>query len=121
MITNLQNNSPNFTASVSEGFKKAAHNYFHGVEYRPQKVKIFDEKVNKVINHYGYDEYTITFDKTRKEGKTFYNLYAESDLYKVPLTSKDQFRKVLQKFLLMTKGELYIKIKQFKEANKMVK
>lgn len=41
-------------------------------------------------------------------------MYAKNDKMEVPLTEKDKFRKVIEKFMRMTKGELYIKIKQFR-------
>lgn len=118
MQTNLSvNNQPAFKASVSDNFVKAAHNYFKGVEYRPWRAEVFDKKVAKVFNEFGYDEFVINYKKVKKDGKTFHKLSADREGLSVPLTEKDQFRKVLEKFQRMTKGELYIKIKQFRHEH----
>ena len=115
MITSINEGyRPVFQARVSDNFVKAAHNYFNGVEYCPKKSRLFDEKVAKVFNDFGYDEFVIGFKKIRKDNKTFYALYAKNDEIEVPLTEKDKFRKVIEKFMRMKKGELYIKIKQFR-------
>lgn len=110
----VNNAQPAFGICVSEKFIKAAHNYFNGVEYRPWRAEIFDNKVTKVLNEFGYDEFKITYKKEEIDGKKVHSLYAGNGEYKVPLTHKDKFRKVIEKFQRMNKGELYIKIKQFR-------
>lgn len=122
MQTNLRvNNQPTFNARVSDNFIKAAHNYLNGVEYRPSKTKFFDKKVAQVFNEFGYDEFTIKYAKENKDGKLTHKLYAEKEGLSVPLTEKDQFRKVIEKFQRMTKGELYVKIKQFRQEHPELK
>ena len=121
MQTNLNiNNQPVFKASVSDNFIKATHNYFKGVEYRPYKLYPFDRKVAQVINNFGYDEFTINYKKVIKDGKALHVLSADREGLSVPITEKDRFRKVVEKFQRMTKGELYIKIKQFRHDNPQV-
>ena len=111
----LDNRNVYFGAYVSDNFFKAAHNYYKGVEYNPDKAILFDEKVFQVEDKFGYDEFTINLKKETKDGKRYFSLYAVSDNMKpVLLTSKDKFRKVLDKFMRLTKGELYTKIKQAK-------
>lgn len=119
MQTNLSVNKvqPAFGISVSDNFIKAAHNYFNGVEYSSKKTRLFDERVAKVFNEYGYDEFKISYKKENENGVTFHSLYAGNGEYKVPLTKKDKLRKAIEKFMRMTKGELYIKIKQFRHEH----
>ena len=114
---NVNHSNPAFGISVSESFIKGAHNYFNGVEYRPWRAEIFDKKVAKMFNDFGYDEFTINYKKVNKDGKTFHALSADREDLSVPLTENDHFRKVIEKFQRMTKGELYIKIKQFRHDN----
>lgn len=109
------NNHPTFGASVSDRFIKAVHNYYNGVEYRPYKIKPFEERVKQVFNDFGYDEFTIIYKKEKENGANFHYLYAGNGEYKVLLTKKDKFRKVIDKFMNMNKHELYIKIKQFRQ------
>ena len=99
MQTNLSisKSQPAFGISVSDNFVKAAHNYFNGVEYRPDRTKIFDKKVSQVFNEFGYDEFKISYKKEQIDGKTMHSLYAGNGEYKVPLTHKDKFRKVIEK------------------------
>lgn len=123
MQTNLSVNKaqPAFGISVSDNFTKAAHNYFNGVEYRPWRAEIFDKKVAKMFNEFGYDEFKISYKKEEIDGKKVHSLYAGNGEYEVPLTHKDQFRKVIEKFQRMTKGELFIKIKQFRHEHPEVR
>ena len=115
------NIQPAFGIGISENFVKAAHNYFNGVEYRPWKAKIFDKKVAQVFNDFGYDEFVINYKKIHKDGKLIHTLSADKKGLSVPLTEKDQFRKVIEKFQRMRKGELYIKIKQFRNNHPELK
>ena len=119
MQTNLSVNKvqPAFGISVSDNFVKAAHNYFNGVEYRPWRAEVFDKKVAQMFNEFGYDEFKISYKKEDINGKRVHSLYAGNGEYKVPLTHKDKFGKVIEKFQRMNKGELYIKIKQFRQEH----
>ncbi len=121
MQTNLvQNNQPTFGISVSDNFIKAAHNYFNGVEYRPWRAEIFDKKVAKVFNDFGYDEFVINYKKEISAGKTMHVLSADKEGLSVPLTKKDQFRKVIEYFQRMIKGDLYLKVKDYRHKNNIV-
>ena len=119
MQTNLYlyQNKPSFGANVSKNFVKAAHNYYNGVEYRPYRSKVFDEKVKQVVKCFGYNEFTLKCHRTKTKGKTVYNLVADNGLYEVPIAAKDQFRKVIEKFMRLTRDELYIKIEDFRNAH----
>lgn len=110
-------NNPAFGATVSENFIKAAKNYYKGVEYRPYKLYPFDRKVAQITDNFGYDEFVIKHSKHKKDGKTFHVLSADNGEYSVPITQKDQFRKVLEKFMHLTKGELYVKIRDYRIQN----
>ena len=112
--------SPSFGIKVNNRFVKSAHNYFNGVEYRPWRAGVFDNKVDKVTDEFGYDEFEIVYEKLKKGNKTSHQLYAVRDDLRVLLTSKDQFRKTIEKFMRLTKGELYIKIKQAKAEQGIV-
>lgn len=114
MQTNLSiNNQPAFKAAVSENFIKAAHNYFYGVEYNSVKTKLFDLKAAKVSKEFGYDDFVIKHKKVHKDGKIIHTLSADKDNLSIPLTTKDKFRKIIEKFRRMTKYEFDIKMKQF--------
>lgn len=110
-------NSPAFSAKVSDNFIKAAKNYYKGVEYKPHRLYPFERKVEQVTNDFGYDEFVIKYSKQKKDGKTIHTLSADNGEYSVPITQKDQFRKVIEKFMHLTKGELYVKIKDYRMQN----
>ena len=122
MQTNLNiNNQPAFKASVSDRFIKATHNYFNKIEHKPEKSAVFDKKVAEVFNDFGYDEFLIKHKKVNYNGKTIYTLSANKEGLSIPLTQKDKFRKIIEKFQQMTKYELYIKIKQFRHEHPELK
>ena len=110
------NTNPSFGIKVSKVFQKAAHNYFNGVEYNHWKSKAFDKKVRFITDEFGYNEFTIEYEKSVKGIGTEHKLFAKRDgMEPVLIAQKDRFRKLLEKFQRITKGELYIKIKQAKQ------
>ena len=117
MQSNLSINSyrPSFGLKVSEAFKKAAHNYYNGVEYRPWRIKPFNKRVGVVENQYGYDEFEMYHEKAVVDGKELFRLLVKrDDMEPVLISEKDVFRKLIDKFYRFTKGELYDKIKKAK-------
>lgn len=114
---NVNNNRPSFGIKVSENFQKAVRNYYNGVEYRPERAKQFKDIVNNVENNFGYDEFTLQYKKQSSKNGTLHTLVADNGIYEVPITTKDQFRKVIEKFKRLTKGELYVKIKDFRNLH----
>lgn len=117
MNTNLsvEKTNPSFGIKISRGFQSAVHNYFNGVEYRPWRSEKFDRRACWVDHNFGYDEFTLEYHKVIKDGITKHRLTAEREGMKpVLISEKDQFRKLIEKFQRMKKGELYIKIKQAK-------
>ncbi len=118
---NVNSSQPVFRAAVAENFKKAARNYFNGVEYRPWRTEIFNKKVEKVVKEFGYDEFTINYKKATRDGVQVHMLFADREGMSVPLTCKDRFRKVIEYFQRMTKGDLYLKIKQYRHDHPELK
>ena len=105
-INNIQTN---FKANVSKNFIKAAHNYYYGVEYNGLKVKFFDHQVRN-FGKYGYDDFTIKHEKRHINGKIQHVLFAEKDGTKIILTQKENFRKLLNKFMRLNKIEFNLKM-----------
>ena len=102
---------PSFGIKVNKRFIDAAHNYYNDVEYRPWRTKPFDKRVKEVIDTFGYDEFELVFKKERENGVLMHCLYAiKEGMDDVLISRKDQFRKLMDKFRYMTKGELYLKI-----------
>jgi hypothetical protein len=109
----VNNYKPAFGIKVNEKFIKAAHNYYNGVEYRPEKVKLFDKRVQEAIDTLGYDEFELVYKNSSKNGNPQHILYATKEgMQPVLITKKDQFRKVIEKFRHLNKHELYTKIHQ---------
>lgn len=107
----VNNVNPVFGARVSKNFIKAAHNYLNGVEYNGQKCRNFDRKVTKVENNFDNDDYTIIHKKIRNGKNTEHALYAINENYDpILITKKDKFRKVIEKFMHLSKQELDAKI-----------
>ena len=99
----VNNFSPSFGINVSSNFVKSAHNYYNGVEYRPWRAKIFDNKVNKFATKYGFNDYTINYDKIIKDGKIEHALYLTSDNdVSVLITKANALRKVIKEFIGLT-------------------
>jgi hypothetical protein len=102
---------PSFGIKVNKKFIDAAHNYYNDVEYRPWRTKPFDKRVKEVIDTLGYEDFELTYVKEHKNGVISHCLYAIKDtMDPVLISSKDQFRKLLDKFRYINKHELYVKI-----------
>ena len=71
----------------------------------------------EVVHDFGYNEFVIKYKKHKINNDTFHLLVADNGLYSIPITKKDQFRKVIEKFMRLTKSELYVKVKDFREAH----
>lgn len=104
----INNFQPNFQAKVAKHFIDDAHKLFNYKHIRNEMKVAFDEKVTEFEN-FGYDDYFIKYVKKDINGKRFYQLLAVrpgmDDSEGTLLTSKDQFRKMIEKFTHINKFE----------------
>ena len=114
-VNNIQ---PSFQAQVSKSFIEKAHNLFNYKHINKNLKVNFDEKVLEFEN-FGYDDYFIKYVKKDINGKRFHQLIAVrhdmSDADGTLLTSKDQFRKAIEKFTHINKYEFTQKMEQHKK------
>lgn len=111
-INSVQSNyQPNFQANVSDNFIKAAKNHLTKVGNQA-KIDAFVKKIDNFKN-YGSDDIDVIHERIFRDGKQYYALYAtKKGLPKednVLLTVKDQFRKVVEKFMHINKYEFETK------------
>ena len=106
---------PVFHAKVAKHFIDDAHNLFNYKHISKDMKVDFDEKVLEFEN-FGYDDYFIKYVKKDINGKRFHQLIAVrpgmSDSEGTLLTSKDQFRKLIEKFTHINKYEFTKKMEQ---------
>ena len=111
----VNNLSPNFQAKASKRFIDSAHKAFDREIKNPAMRSNFDEKAAEFEN-FGYDDYFIKYVKDVKDGKVQHKLVALTGNMKdsegIVLTSKDRFRKAIEKFTHITKFEFTQKMKQ---------
>ena len=112
-VNNIQ---PSFQATVSKHFIDDAHKLMES-KFRKPGIRVdFDEKVTEFLN-YGYDDYFIKYVKKDINGKRFHQLIAVrsgmDDSEGAVLTSKDKFRKTVEKFTHINKHEFNMKMKQY--------
>ena len=122
MQINSSNKNSNFSfqAKVSPDFINAAKNYYTKTNSYLQ----CDAKINKFMHKigeydkFGKDDVTVIYQKVHLNGQTQHALYAVKEGMQpgdyVVLTVKDQFRKVLEKFLRINKYEFDVKTKDVK-------
>lgn len=110
------NYQPDFRANVSDDFVKAAKNYLLKINNQP-KLDYFTKKVANFKN-YGTDDMGVIHQKFYLDGKQHHALYVTKKGMKpeeyILLTVKDQFRKVVEKFLHINKYEFDIKTNHIK-------
>ena len=114
----VNNVQPNFQAKVSKHFIKDAHNVL-GRQMNNQRMLVnFDEKVAE-FEQFGYDDFFIKYIKEIIDGKVFHKLIAVKKEMKdsegIILTSKDRFRKAIEKFTHINKFEFTQKMKKVLE------
>ncbi len=120
-VNNIQ---PSFQAKVAKHFIDDAHKLFNYKHIKNDMKINFDEKVTEFAN-FGYDDYYIKYVKKDIDGKRFHQLIAVgpdmADTEGVVLTSKDQFRKVIEKFTHINKYEFTKKMENLKFKNFNIK
>jgi hypothetical protein len=120
MQSNLSINSvqPNFRATVSNRFIKEAQKTIDLKMKNSDIAERFEKKVAD-FKDYGYDDYYIKYIKKDINGKRFHQLVAVrpgmDDSEGAVLTSKDKFRKAIEKFTHITKYEFTKKMEQFNQ------
>ena len=121
-INSIHNNNNNttFGIKISKELINGANNVYWATEYNQGKFNRFYRKAKFMQENFGFDNYTIFPKTTYINGKKSCNLYAVKDGDTVEngvlLTAKDNFRKVLDKFIHINEFELKTKI----EGNKSV-
>lgn len=119
-INSIKNDTmTNFQAKVSPNFINAAKTYYtknNSYSQCEAKINRFMSKVGEYAK-YGSDDINVVFEKVPTKDKQ-YALYAVKDGMKpgdyAVLTVKDQFRKVLEKFLRINRYEFEVKTKDIK-------
>lgn len=111
-LNSIQSNyQPNFQANVSNNFVKASKDYLSKVGNQ-SKMDAFVKKIDNFKN-YGSDNIEVFHERIFINGKPNYALYAKKEGMKpteyVVLTVKDQFRKVVDKFMHINKHEFELK------------
>ncbi len=117
MQTNLSisQSQTNFKAQIEKNFINNAKKFYKGIGNNKAKLKQFEEKVN-AFKDYGYDDYFIKYVKKDFNGEQRHMLIAVrngmADTMGTVLTSKDKFRKVVEKFLHINKWEFTTKMEE---------
>ena len=103
---------PTFKANFADKFLDAADSYY---SKNPKGYRAFCENLRKFNEFKNTDDITISYKVIYQKGKKLYILLAEKlgDNKPVILSSKDQFRKLLEKFSHITKFEFDIKTARF--------
>ncbi len=109
----------NFTANVSKKFQDAVRRYYnHSDLTRAQNQDRMDNFMAKVDEYklFGNKDMDVVYKISKENGKKMHALYIEELGYKpVLLAKKDQFRKLLGKFIKVNDYEFNIKVKQSRE------
>ena len=110
--------SPAFQANVHKDFINAASIHYKK-QHAPQKFEKFMKKVH-AFEYYGTNDVNIVYDKVNLNGKTQHVLYAVKKGMKpgeyVVLSAKDQFRKLVEKFMHINEYEYTMKMAQQTKA-----
>lgn len=106
----IRSHQPVFKANISSKFLDAADAYFKTNKTRGQ-YKQFCCAVRRFSEIPNSDHITISYKKATKNDELFHELRAYISGQKDPvvLTSKNQFRKLLEKFSYMNEYEFKIK------------
>lgn len=113
-ISPVNNVNNNFKANVSNDFRAAAENLLlHPKNTGMASAKKHESFMNAIkrFGKFGNPETLITLKKESKDGKKIFSLYAEEP-GKTPvlLTTKDNFRKIIEKFTHINEYEYNIKV-----------
>lgn len=103
-------NNLSFEATISKRFLTPAKKYLEEASYREQVN--FEDSVDFFEKMPNTEGITISYEKTRKDGKLKHSLIAQKGDKKVVLSTKDQFRKIVEKFSHMSEFEFKSKWNQ---------
>ncbi len=118
-INRIENhNNTSFGIKISKELINGASNLYWATEYNQGKFNRFYRKAKFMEERFGFNDYTIIPKTTYENGKKNSSLYAVKDGESIDdgvlLTMKDNFRKVLDKFIHINEFELAAKIKSKK-------
>ena len=111
MNINSINNMP-FRAEISRRFLVPAQRHLENASYR-QQVQ-FEDNVDMFENMPNTQGITISYERVSQDGKIQHALVAQKGDKKVVLSTKDQFRKIVEKFSHMNEYEFKTKWEQQK-------
>ena len=105
---------PDFNAKVSPRFVKSMQGFFNNGENRKQNIYKLNQKIEEYAS-FGRDNYTIEMhQKTGPLGYEYSLLAVRNDRpngRKVTLARRTAYRKIVNKFMNMTKGEFLARVK----------
>ena len=102
-----------FKAEISRRFLVPAQRHLEqNGTYRQQLM--FDDNVNMFKNMPNSQGITISYERVNEDGKIKHALIAQKGDKKVTLSTKDQFRKIVEKFFHMNEYEFRTKWEQQK-------
>ena len=112
MINKIQGNHLSFRAKISDNFLSAAENYFFENQRIPEaKYKQFCSAVRRFEELPDTDHITIDYKKSIKGDKAQHSIVGITDTAeKINLTTKDRFRKAIEKFSYMNEYEFLLKM-----------
>lgn len=109
-VNSVNNNSqPSFKAYITNDFYVASRNHFNKI-CKPEKFDAFEKHMEK-IEKMGITDMRISHKKIFKDGKPQYVLLVTKDGKQAVLTVKDQFRKIVEKFMHINEYEFNMKTK----------
>ena len=114
MINKISTNNISFNAKISDNFLSAAENYFLKNSKIPEKkYKQFCSAVRRFEELPDTDHITIDYKKYKNtEGKLEHKIvgFTDDNSIKSTLTTKDMFRKAIEKFSYMNEYEFLLKM-----------
>jgi len=109
-VNSVNNNSqPSFKAYITNDFYVAARNHFNKIR-RPERFDMFEKQMAK-IEQMGTTNMRVSHKRIFEDGKPQYALLVNNGDKQAVLTVKDQFRKIVEKFMHINEYEFNIKTK----------
>ena len=105
-------NNLSFSAKISPRFLTPAKRYLEDANYR-QQIK-FEDNLDMFSKMPYTEDIIISYERTRENGELKHALVAQKGDKKVVLSTKDQFRKLVEKFSNMSEYEFRTKWEQQK-------
>ncbi len=108
-VNSINNSQPNFQARVSSDFTTSAKKLYQSIG-RERRFDAFEEQLGR-FNNFGTDDMEVVYKKVFKDDKRQFALVARKDGKEVTLSVKDQFRKLVEKFMHINEYEFNVKTK----------